>query len=78
MREFKRTPTAVKSHEQDGAHNAKATHVLARDALRVYYVPQDVILAAYFLQEGPLFAAISNPLKSHMIGLGQLVVFTQL
>ena len=41
--------------------NNAVEETLARDALRVYYVPQDVILAAYLLQESPSFAAILYP-----------------
>ena len=34
---------------------------LARDALRDYYMPQEVILAAYFLQESLSFATVLCP-----------------
>ena len=41
--------------------NNAVDDAVARDALRVYYMPQDVILAAYFLQESPSFATILCP-----------------
>jgi len=38
-----------------------ANDAVARDALRVYYMPQEVILAAYFLQKSLSFATILCP-----------------
>ena len=41
--------------------HSNLSYVLARDALRVYHMPQYVILVAYLLQDRPSFVAILYP-----------------